>query len=739
MSLAVHLAAAGALLLGLAAAPRPAAAQEQQPAASVGNPHVNLRGMACTACHTTADWKDVSFDHRKTGTPLRGQHASAPCAGCHDLRDFKTAQRDCKGCHQDPHRGDAGQRCEQCHSESSWQQVSARDAHARTRLPELGMHASLKCQDCHRQTGFQQFSGPVTPCVTCHQSNFQATTNPSHAALGFSSQCESCHQFTTWDFALFSQHDAIFAIYSGAHSGAWRNCATCHTAAADLKQFTCTSGGCHPQARTDQTHSGMGTAYSYQSSACLMCHPTGSAGSFTQHDAVFPIFSGAHQGTWTSCTACHPSAGSSSTFTCMSSGCHAQAATDPIHQGITGYAYTASQCLSCHPTGNPASFTQHDALFFPIYSGTHAGTWSACVACHPTAGSPNVFTCMSSGCHAQAATDPLHSGISGYSYTASQCLSCHPTGTGGNFTQHDALYFPIYSGTHNGTWSACTACHPSAGTPSTYTCMSSGCHAQAATDPIHQGITGYAYTASQCLSCHPQGNQATFTQHDALYFPIYSGIHNGTWSACTACHPTAGSPNVYTCMSSGCHAQAATDPIHAGITGYTYSASQCLSCHPTGTGGNFTQHDALYFPIYSGTHNGLWTACTDCHPTAATPSVFTCMSGGCHAQAATDPIHAGITGYAYTASQCLSCHPQGGQASFTQHDALYFPIYSGTHAGRWSTCTQCHATAGTPSVFTCMSGSCHPQASTNSQHAGRSGYSYTASACYSCHPRGSGG
>ncbi len=113
------------------------------------------------------------------------------------------------------------------------------------------------------------------------------------------------------------------------------------------------------------------------------------------------------------------------------------------------------------------------------------------------------------------------------------------------------------------------------------------------------------------------------------------------------------------------------------------------------------------------------------------------MSSGCHAQAATDPIHTGITGYSYTASQCLSCHPTGAQGSFPQHDALYFPISSGTHSG--IACTTCHPTAGTPSVFTCMSGSCHPQASTNGNHNGVNGYSYTASGCYSCHPTGRSG
>jgi hypothetical protein len=723
-----------ALLLALLGALGFGAARAQGPQAA--NPHVNLHGLACSACHTATSWKDVVFDHRRTGTPLRGQHTVAPCTGCHDLRDFHTVAQQCRFCHQDPHRGDAGMLCQQCHTEATWHQVNARDAHANTRLPELGVHASLRCVDCHRQAAFQQFSGPVKPCADCHQATFVATTSPSHVTMGFSRNCESCHQFTTWNFALFKQHDAIFGIYSGAHAGVWRDCASCHPNASDYTAFSCT--GCHLQPRTDARHQGI-AGYSYQSSACLMCHPNGTRGNFNQHDAIFPIFSGAHAGTWSSCAACHIDPNNLQTFTCMSSGCHAQAQTDPIHAGITGYSYVASQCLSCHPTGAPATFTQHDQLYFPIYTGTHAGIWSSCAACHTAAGDPSVFTCMSSGCHVQAQTDPIHAGVTGYAYVASQCLSCHPTGTQGNFTQHDQLYFPIYSGTHAGAWSTCAACHTTAGDPSVFTCMSSGCHGQAQTDPIHNGIAGYAYAASQCASCHPTGTQANFTQHDQLYFPIYGGTHAGTWSACTACHTTAGDPSIFTCMSSGCHAQAQTDPIHAGITGYSYVASQCLSCHPTGTQANFTQHDQLYFPIYSGTHAGTWSACAACHTTAGDPSVFTCMSSGCHAQSATDPIHAGITGYSYVASQCLSCHPTGTQANFTQHDQLYFPIYSGTHAGRWSTCTQCHATAGTPSVFTCMSSGCHSQTQTNSNHSGVNGYSYVATACLSCHPTGRGG
>ena len=400
-----------------AAAPLTSGAQE-----TAQNPHVNLRGLVCSACHTTSSWKSVSFDHRRTGTALIGQHAAAPCTGCHDLRDFRTVAHECRFCHQDPHRGDAGARCQTCHVETTWHAVSAQSAHANTRLPDLGVHAALQCADCHRQAAVQQFSGPVTRCIECHQATFTATSNPSHTSLGFSQQCESCHQFTTWNFALFQQHDAIFPIYSGAHGGRWSTCASCHTTAADYTVFACTT--CHVQPRTDAQHQGI-AGYQWVSASCLMCHPDGRAGTFASHDAVFPIFSGSHAGQWTSCTDCHINATNRTVFSCMTGACHPQAATDPLHNGIPGYAFTAAQCLSCHPTGQPAQFTQHDQLYFRIYSGRHTGLWSSCAACHPTAGQPAVFTCMSGSCHPQAETDSHHTQVTGYSYTAQACYSCH--------------------------------------------------------------------------------------------------------------------------------------------------------------------------------------------------------------------------------------------------------------------------------------------------------------------------
>ena len=208
--------AAALLLLGAGSA-----GAQQQPT----DPHLRLHGLKCSACHTSSSWQNIVFDHRTTGAPLAGQHQVAPCTGCHNLRDFRTVSHECRFCHVDPHRGDAGLMCQQCHNPGGWSQIDARAAHANTRLPELGVHASLRCVECHRQTGFQQLSGPVTPCVSCHQASFQASSNPSHVALAFSQNCEACHQLTSWNFALFQQHDAIFPIYSGAHAGKWSACA----------------------------------------------------------------------------------------------------------------------------------------------------------------------------------------------------------------------------------------------------------------------------------------------------------------------------------------------------------------------------------------------------------------------------------------------------------------------------------------------------------------------------------
>jgi hypothetical protein len=174
--------------------------------------------------------------------------------------------------------------------------------------------------------------------------------------------------------------------------------------------------------------------YSYATSACLSCHPTGSAGRYTEHDIqFFPIFSGRHVGTWNSCESCHPTATNKQVWTCLECHEHAQAETDPVHAGMQEYSYTSSACMNCHPSGDAGRYTDHDALFFPIFSGRHASTWNSCAICHPTATNKKVFTCIECHEHNQQRTDDQHRGeANNYTYTATSCYDCHPDGRGEN-------------------------------------------------------------------------------------------------------------------------------------------------------------------------------------------------------------------------------------------------------------------------------------------------------------------
>jgi len=254
--------------------------------------------------------------------------------------------------------------------------------------------------------------------------DYNATTNPSHAQLGFPTTCEQCHQMATWQFALFTQHDALFPIYSGEHASTWNSCATCHPNPADYTVFTCTS--CHTQGPTGQEHQGI-PGYSWDSNACLSCHPQGREGDLSFHEATFPIFGAGHGGAWSDCAECHTDPANRTVVSCLTGSCHAQATTDTEHQGIPGYAWTTAQCRSCHPDGRAGSFPQHDVLF-PIFTGAHANRWSSCATCHPDPSSRQVYTCMSGNCHPRGETDGHHQGEPTYAYVAQECLRCHPTG-----------------------------------------------------------------------------------------------------------------------------------------------------------------------------------------------------------------------------------------------------------------------------------------------------------------------
>jgi hypothetical protein len=140
----------------------------------------------CEACHTVGSWREITFDHARTGYPLSGGHARVACAPCHlqkggagspaGLR-FAGLQKSCESCHRDPHQGQfaragAGTSCDRCHTTSDLK--AARFDHARDAAwAHDGAHARVACTPSHRPetrggATFVRYKPLPKTCRGCH-------------------------------------------------------------------------------------------------------------------------------------------------------------------------------------------------------------------------------------------------------------------------------------------------------------------------------------------------------------------------------------------------------------------------------------------------------------------------------------------------------------------------------------------------------------------------------------------
>ena len=130
-------------------------------------------------------------------------------------------------------------------------------------FPLTGVHLTLTCQQCHGANGF---TGQSAACVSCHQQDYNGTTNPAHAAAGFATTCQDCHTTSGWTGATFNH--TWFPI---PHHTATQ-CTDCHLNASDYSTFVCTN--CHTQSQTDPRHAGI-SGYVWNSTNCYACHRRG--------------------------------------------------------------------------------------------------------------------------------------------------------------------------------------------------------------------------------------------------------------------------------------------------------------------------------------------------------------------------------------------------------------------------------------------------------------------------------
>jgi hypothetical protein len=363
---------------------------------------------------------------------------------------------------------------------------------------------------------------------------------------------------------------------------------------------------------------------------------------------------------------------------------------------------------------------------FPINIGAHA--LSDCNTCHGEFDTFKQFNCVACHEHSQELTDPVHVRVADYAWTGTACYDCHPDGaaTAVDHTQ----FFPIGQGTtHDGI--TCATCHLDPANRKNVDCISCHTHTAAQTDPIHNGIPGYAHTSPKCLECHPKG-QVNGIDH--TFFPIGTGtVHTGL--SCASCHPDRAHRKATDCTSCHTHAAAETNAIHASIPNYAYTSPKCLECHPQSTIPGI-DHTAFFPTQLGATHGGI--SCRQCHPDRANRQVLDCLT--CHTATSTDPRHTTVGGYARNSSTCVRCHAESQVNLVSAH--LPFSIRLGTKHYRTS-CLTCHPVSRTDkpwaqdfTPFDCLS--CHPKTKMDDTHSGEAGYRYISTTCANsgCHQNG---
>jgi Cytochrome c3 len=673
----------------------------------------------CASCHSETAWSPSTFNHDNFYA-LTGGHAiiANDCAACHH-GDYANTPTTCAGCHttdfnqaSNPNHVALGfsNDCASCHTTAvGW--APATFASHNDYYPLNGAHAAIAndCAACHNG----DYNNTPNTCVGCHQADYNGTTDPNHAAAGFSTACASCHSEAAWTPADFDHDSQYFPIYSGAHEGEWNQCTDCHTNPNNYAEFTCVS--CHTNPETDEDHEDV-NGYVYNNTACLACHPTGDADLVFDHDATaFPL-TGAHLGA--DCMQCHASGFAGTSTNCAD--CHSAAfmqANNPDHVALN----YSTDCVSCHTTASgwaPASFDDHNDYY--ALNGAHAAIANDCAACHNGDYNNTPTTCV--GCHLtdfNQTIDPDHEAAQ----FPTDCASCHTeTAWSPSTFNHDDFY--ALTGGHALIANDCAACHNGDYNNTPNTCA--GCHGtdfNQASNPNHVAL-GFSNDCASCHTTQPGWAPATFANHNDYY--ALNGAHAAIANDCVACHNGDYNNTPNTCV--GCHLtdyNATTNPDHEAAQFPT----DCQSCH-TETAWLPASFDHDVFYVLNGAHAAIANDCAACHNGDYNNTPNTCV--GCHLtdyNSTTNPDHEA----AQFPTDCQDCHTESSwiPASFNHDD--FYPL-TGGHAIIVNECAACHNGDynNTPNTCAGCHGTDFNQAS-NPNHVAL-GFSNDCASCHTTQP-----
>jgi len=528
----------------------------------------------CDQCHNTVSWSSATFNHNNTGFPLTGAHNTLQCSQCHINNNYNltSANTACVSCHQADYKGTTNPNhvqanfpttCQQCHNTTSWGNASF--DHSTTGFPLTGAHTTLQCTQCHLN-GNYNLTSANTACVSCHQNDFNGTTNPPHLAAGFPTACQNCHNTTSWGNGTFDHSTTGFAL-TGAHTTL--QCQQCHVNGNySLTSANTACSSCH-QSDYNGTNNPPHAAAGFPTT-CQTCHSTTSwANASFNHATTGFALTGAH--TSLQCTQCHVNNNYKlSSGTCVNCHLNDYNGTNNPNHVAAGFPTT---CDQCHTTTDWGSGTFNHASTGWALTGAH--TTLACQQCHVngnyklTSANTACVTCHQADYN--GTNNPNHVQV-GFPTT---CDACHSTTSWANATfNHNNTSFPL-TGAHTSV--ACNSCHVN----NNYTTLPTdcyGCHAtdyNGTTNPNHKSA-GFPTT---CTTCHNTTSWAGAT-FNHTYFPMNHGGANGV---CATCHTNPNDYSVFQCTN--CHQKTQTDSDHRGVNGYVYNSANCYQCHKNGGGG----------------------------------------------------------------------------------------------------------------------------------------------------------
>ena len=281
----------------------------------------SIAQIAITTEGWKIDLKTLSFNHNTTKFPLDGQHQAVNCRMCHNSLEFSKAETECISCHTDMHNQTVGPDCARCHTPNSWIVNNITEMHQRSRFPLVGAHVTADCYDCHTNASASLLNfGPLgVECIDCHQTDYDATTNPNHVQGGFSTNCTECHNMTAFSWTGAGINHNFFPLTAGHEIN------DCSNVILRWKLFKHLSGMYFlPSVKLQWYHKSQSYTVPVFQQPVLIAIPQTRDGNLQNTGNMmqnpFPFIQENTTGTWNNCTECHTNPANYAQFTCID--CH---------------------------------------------------------------------------------------------------------------------------------------------------------------------------------------------------------------------------------------------------------------------------------------------------------------------------------------------------------------------------------------------------------------------------------